>query len=197
MSLRTLTSLKHGHQHTEGHTSVPTDTTPGCEPGFHTVTTFGPHSHVSGTLIDSPLPVSLDGCLPPSPLRVWGASASTHRHAVADEDAGAHGHTQTPCVQEGTWLGHTRGLPRAGTSHQPPHLLPVESKMGGGLWLRKELPMKGSWDVTTIFQKGLNHLHAPGRMGSAVASWGCVPGGVGAGRKIPSLILNFLLCKDN
>lgn len=43
--------------------------------------------------------------------------------------------------------------------------------------------MKGSWDVTTIFQKGLNHLHAPGRMGSAVASWGCVPGGVGAGRK--------------
>lgn len=43
--------------------------------------------------------------------------------------------------------------------------------------------MKGSWDMTTVFQKGLNHLYAPGRTGSAQASWGSVPGGAGAGGK--------------
>lgn len=40
----------------------------------------------------------------PSPVtpRVWGAWASPHK---------VHGHTQTPCVQEGAWLRHTVGSP--------------------------------------------------------------------------------------
>lgn len=118
LSLRTLTSLKRRHQHTEGHTSGPTDTAPGCEPRFHTVTTSGPHSHAWRTL---PSPVSLDGRLPPSPPPVWGAWASTHRHAVADEDTGAHCHTQALCVQEGAWLRHMWApLSRYFSSAAPP-----------------------------------------------------------------------------
>lgn len=67
------------------------------------------HTHMHGE--HSPLLSPWTGAFPPSPPRVWGAWASTHRHAVADEDTGAHCHTQALCVQEGAWLRHTCGLP--------------------------------------------------------------------------------------